>query len=311
MIQKAASSVAVAVSIWEDTFRFHGIGYGAGRAFNQGKSRKLHQDLGTLDDPVILFGGPYSNLQATQALLEVADKWGVSFNQVVCTGDVVAYCAHPEATAELVRKSGLVVVAGNCERQLGHGADTCGCGFAQGTTCDVLSAEWYAYAGAHISAETRAWMRDLPDVVSFRHQGARYAVLHGGMTDIARFIWPSDPDEVFEQEFDAVQDRIGEVDHIIAGHCGLPYIRQTARGRWINAGVIGMPPNDGRQHTRFAVLDGGDVLFHHLAYDAGSAAKAMQTFGLTQGYDSALLGGYWPSEEVLPLSLRSSSLANG
>lgn len=271
----------------------------------------MHQDLGTLDGPVVVFGGPYSNLQATHALLEVVRQRGVPFSHVICTGDVVAYCAHPEATAQAVCDIGIAVVAGNCERQLGASADTCGCGFEQGTTCDLLSPGWYAYANERVSLASRSWMRSLPDVVSFRHQGARYAVVHGGMTDIARFIWPDASQGVFAQELEAVRARVGAVDHVIAGHCGLPFIRQTGQGRWINAGVIGMPPNDGRQQTRFAVLDGGEVLFHHLRYDAEAAARDMQLAGLTHGYDKALLSGYWPSEDMLPSSLRSSSFAKG
>lgn len=40
-------------------------------------------------------------------------------------------------------------------------------------------------------------------------------------------------------------------------------------------------------------------------------AAAMVAAGLTQGYDAALLSGYWPSEEVLPPDLRRAGLVNG
>jgi len=35
-----------------------------------------------------------------------------------------------------------------------------------------------------------------------------------------------------------------------------------------------------------------------------TAAEAMIAAGLTQGYETALLTGYWPSEDILPLELR-------
>lgn len=90
-------------------------------------------DLGT--DPVLVFGGPYSNLRALLALRARAAALGVSPTSVICTGDVVAYCAEPEETIAAIRDSGCHVVAGNCEQQLALGASHCGCGFAQGSTC--------------------------------------------------------------------------------------------------------------------------------------------------------------------------------
>ncbi|MEM9850726.1 MAG: metallophosphoesterase, partial [Pseudomonadota bacterium] len=73
------------------------------------------------------------------------------------------------------------------------------------------------------------------------------------------------------------------------------------------AGVIGMPPNDGGRTTRFAILDHGRVQFGTLTYDAATAAHAMTEAGLTQGYDRALVTGYWPSEDVLPKDLKRVS----
>jgi len=45
-------------------------------------------DLG--DGPALIFGGPYSNLQATEALLAEAAALGVPADRTVCTGDVAA-----------------------------------------------------------------------------------------------------------------------------------------------------------------------------------------------------------------------------
>ncbi|WP_408637144.1 metallophosphoesterase family protein [Pseudosulfitobacter koreensis] len=268
-------------------------------------------DMGQRDGPLLIFGGPYSNVQATRALLAVAAARGIGGDHMLCTGDIVAYCGAPAATVAAIRAAGCAVVAGNCERQLAAGAPDCGCGFADGSACDLLSAGWYGFARARVSAQDAAWMGQLPDIVTFRHQGARYAAVHGGATDIARFIWPDSDDAVFAQEWVAVEAACGPVDHIIAGHCGIPFIRTLPQGRWINAGVIGMPPHDGRQQTRFAVLDGGDVQIMRLDYDVAGAIYDMCSAGLTQGYDSALRRGYWPSEDVLPETLRVPSLASG
>ena len=87
-----------------------------GAAPQGGKGRALkHQDLGVLDGPLLLFGGPYSNAQATEALLAVAARRAVPSARMICTGDVVAYCAQPAETVAAVREAGVEVVAGNCD----------------------------------------------------------------------------------------------------------------------------------------------------------------------------------------------------
>jgi len=100
---------------------------------------------------VLLFGGCYSNLQATQALLDKASQLGIPPDRIVCTGDVVAYAADPMGTVDLVRASGMHVVMGNCEESLGLNAADCGCGFEVGSACDMLSVAWYAM-------RTRCWI---------------------------------------------------------------------------------------------------------------------------------------------------------
>jgi len=261
-------------------------------------------DLGELKGDVLLFGGPYSNLQASQALMDWADRTGIARSHRICTGDLVAYCADPVATVALMRARGGPVIAGNCEQQLAAAAPDCGCGFEQGSTCALLAKDWYAFANAEIEPEQRAYMAALPTRLVFRHMNRRYAVIHGGAGDISRFLWPTDRDEVFRQEIKLLQKDLGVIDGVICGHSGLAFQRRIDGVDWINAGVIGLPPHDGSPETRFAVLGAGGLRFERLNYDAATAAAAMRAAGLVQGYDRALLSGHWPSEDVLPMALR-------
>jgi predicted phosphodiesterase len=277
---------------------------------NTGRDMR-HEHIGNLVGPILVFGGPYSNVQATNALLEQAKSRGIAGQNLICTGDVVAYCAAPCETVQAIRQSGCAVVAGNCEIQLAAGALDCGCGFEEGSTCDLLSAGWFAFANAQIQSDDRQWMAQRPDIISFDHAGARYAVIHGGISDVARFIWETSDQAVFVQEWEGVEALIGPVDHIIAGHSGIPFVRETAKGRWINAGVIGMPPHDGAPNTRFAVIEAGQVTLCNLEYDAATAAAQMQSVGLTQGYEKSLISGIWPSEDILPHDLRLYTRVSG
>ena len=260
-------------------------------------------DLGNFDAPVLLFGGPYSNLQAFEALIDAARQLNIPAERMICTGDVVAYCGDAEATVQAVRDAGCAVVAGNCEKQLAEGSTDCACGFDDNSQCSILAQGWYTHALTQVSRDSRSWMASCPDIVVFTKGGRRYAVLHGGMTDISRFIWPVTQDAVFTEEFEAVERLVGPVDGIIAGHSGIPFVRNIGQRQWINAGAIGMPPNDGTPETRFVVQD-DEPRIHRLAYDFKKARQVMENVNLIQGYHTALSTGFWPSEDTLPPTMR-------
>ncbi len=251
------------------------------------------------DRSLIIFGGPYSNLEATQALLAEAARRGFAPENIICTGDVVAYCADAQATLDLVMRSGVHVLMGNCEEQLAANADDCGCGFESGTACDLLSATWYAHAARHVRNDQRAWMSALPRRVDIEIGGRRLAVIHGGVERIADYVFASTPD--VEK---ARQIAITGVDGVIGGHCGLPFTQIIDGRLWHNAGSIGMPANEGLPRVWFSVLSpqrGGLRISHHsLEYDYASAAAKMRAAGLPAGYADALSSGLWPSLDVLP-----------
>ena len=115
--------------------------------------------------PLLVFGGPYSNMRAATAIRARADELGIPASHCICTGDVVAYCAEPEETTAAIRDWGCHVVAGNCEEQLALAAADCACGFEAGSECDRLAKGWYPYANARISAGSRAWMAGLAEDV--------------------------------------------------------------------------------------------------------------------------------------------------
>ena len=257
------------------------------------------QDFGRFDDEVTLFGGPYSNAQALEALIGVLGD-----RPAICTGDVVGYCADPARTVDLMQQTSWPLIAGNCERQIAENAADCGCGFEAGSSCDLLAQGWYPFARQALGGAVREWMAALPDIGVFVHQDRRYAVIHGGATAINRFLWPSSETADFTQEIEVIEQAIGPVHGLVAGHSGIPFHRWIGDHHWINAGAIGLPPHDGRPATRYAVLKDRDVMFHHLNYDHAAARAAMEDAGLIQGYHESLTTGIWPSEDILPHELR-------
>ncbi len=256
-------------------------------------------DLGTLAGPVAVFGGPYSNLAATEAMRQQAEALDIPPERVICTGDLVAYCAEPEQTVGLIRDWGIPVVMGNCEESLASGALDCGCGFEQGTRCDLLSVGWYRYASQRISAAGKDWMAGLPRQICFHLNGRSFAVVHGGVGQINRFVFASMDESVFVEEFSHTDAEV-----VIGGHCGLPFGRPVGQRSWLNAGVIGMPANEGTRDGWWMLLEPeGDAIrcrWQRLDYDAEESARRMVQAGLAGGYADALLSGRWPSLDILP-----------
>lgn len=264
-------------------------------------------DLGKIEDDVLAFGGVVSNAHALAALRGIAWAGSFSGGQMISTGDVVAYCGQPaEAVAELRRMSAAAILD-NCEESLATNAPDCGCGFTAGSTCDLLSVAWYAHANRCLDASARSWMASLPRLATFRAHGRRWGVVHGGVTRTNRFLWPTSSAAEFADEIMAFEAAAGPIDAILAGHCGLPFIREVAGRLWFNTGALGMPPNDGDPRTSYGIITADGPRIERLAYDRHAAATAMRAAGLNQGYDRALETGWWPSEDVLPADLRQTA----
>lgn len=262
-----------------------------------------------LTESLLIFGGSYSNLHATQALKAWADEHGFAADQIICTGDIIAYCAHPQETVDFIRNwlgdcnaagQGRCI-QGNVEQSLATQADDCGCGFEAGTTCDVLAKGWYDFAQSAINAQTREWFSLLPETISFTLAGKNVKIIHGAPSAVSRFMFASMDEVEFEKEFEQTN-----ADIIIAGHSGMPFTKQLSNGKvWHNSGALGMPANDGTSRVWFSVCNisnEGEIQFQHhaLTYDAEAASRQMQDRGLTQAYDQTLLNGLWPSMDVLP-----------
>ncbi len=256
------------------------------------------KDIGTLNGKLFVFGGVYSNLQALQECMEIADSLGISPENRICTGDMIGYCAQPRETIEWLKNSSVKCIAGNVEIQLREGQDDCGCNFSENSRCDLFSRQWFPYAQQRITDSDRAWMQDLPEILTFSYAGKPVCVLHGGYFETAGYIFASTAWERKQSDFEASGSEV-----ILAGHSGIPF-QDVHDGRyWLNAGVIGMPPNDGKTGGWFLLLDDTDGFtfsFHRFEYDHRQAAKRMREANLPEAYAHTLETGVWDNCEILP-----------
>ncbi len=258
----------------------------------------------TYSGRMLVFGGPYSNVQALEALKTIAAQLRILPGNIICTGDIVGYCAQPEESVQVVKNWGIQAIQGNVEQNIVRGGDDCGCNFTEGGRCDLFSRTWFPYAVQTLSAESVNWLSTLPLQLSFRYAGKPVTVLHGAATGIADFVFASTPWPEKEKSFDATESEV-----ILAGHAGLPFAdRQVSDAGidryWLNAGVIGMPANDGTPRVWYLLLDDTDGLFtysfHAFTYDNLTAHAAMVANRLPDSYAQTLLTGIWDNCEILP-----------
>jgi len=260
---------------------------------------KKIKHIGVKEGKLLLFGGVYSNLQALEKLISIAEEAGVKPENCISTGDLTGYCAQPEETIQLFQKWGALSIAGNVELQLASDSEDCGCDFKAGGRCDDFSKMWFPYTKGHLSQQSLDWMTQIPEYISFEYGTKKVTVVHGNYGNTSEFVFKSNATESKERCFNETKS-----DIIIAGHCGLPFHQSIKDQLWLNPGVIGMPANDGTTRVWYMLLDviDGEVTYTHRSfeYDAEAAQKLMYKNHLPEAYGDTLTSGIWDNMEILP-----------
>lgn len=264
------------------------------------KNKPIIKDIGEVEGKLLVFGGVYSNLQALVALQQEVKNLGIPPSNIFCTGDVLGYCASPAECCAHIASWGINVILGNVEIQIRDDAEDCGCAFNEGSRCDIFSRQWFPYTQQNISQENRKWLEMLPDFVRFNYSGKRGIVVHGSFFETAEYIFQSSPWEKKASNFEACN-----ADLIFSGHSGIPFAETFENRCWLNAGVIGMPANDGNTEVWYAVLEPQNsgqiaVTLHGLRYDFNTSATLMEQNNLPIQYANTLRTGVWDNCEILP-----------
>lgn len=255
----------------------------------------MTKDLGKKEGKILVFGGSYSNLHALQALKAEAEQMAIPSDNIFCTGDIVAYCAFPEESIQFVKDWGIHVIAGNVEYSLRDDEDDCGCNFGEGSNCEISSKSWFSYAKSQVSQDSIQYLKTLPQFIQFQYDGKKHFVLHGSYFNTSQFIFKSTEWSNKADNFLATRAHV-----ILAGHCGIPFSDVYNGCTWINAGVIGMPANDGNTSTWYTILDRDQHSFRQLIYDHNAASFEMNNRSLPGAYAETLITGIWDNCDMLP-----------
>lgn len=258
-------------------------------------------------DSLLVFGGPYSNLAATQAMYEVAQELAFKPKQIICTGDAIAYCADPEATIRLLMDWGIHWIKGNCEQAIADKRNDCGCGFDEGSACSLLSNEWFAFSRQNIPEVLHTTLNALPESILCEWGPVSILVVHATPFSMNHFVFSSSS---LQDKQRWIQQT--HVDVILAGHSGIPFGQRLDNNKaWLNAGVIGMPANDGQAVGWYLILTRTETTIKAqwlpLHYDVDNSIQRMNAYNMCPAYAQALNSGLWPSQDVLPESERAVS----
>lgn len=256
----------------------------------------FNYSLSDSSQKLILCGGPYSNFSSLEALITKTKDSAHRF----CLGDIGGFGPHPDRSIKLLRDNKFVCIKGNYDQTVGEGEADCGCGYIDPIDRKFAQVS-FDYTLKNTSIENRNWLRTLPDQCLIEWCGKKILLCHGSPDEVNEFVFES---EVTEEKINQWLTKFS-VDAICVTHSGIPWIKKTSKGHWVNVGVIGRPAHEPSARVWFAQAQivNGELGFSltPLEYDSAPVIKAMRDEGLPEEFCESLLTGEWTTcSAILP-----------
>ena len=255
-----------------------------------------------LEGPLAFLGGPYGNHLALRAALEDARRRGAE--RLFCLGDLGGFGPNPGRVHAVLEEFGVETIAGNYDVSLASRRADCGCGYTHPDD-NRFARLSYEYTDRRTTDAERRRLAALPGRIRFGRGGRRYLLCHGSPRRVNEFLFDSASSDAFLERL----AREAEADVVIAGHTGLHWQRLLPGGsRFVNAGAVGRPANDGRTSVWYAFLPAGseDAEFVPVSYDHEALAREMREEGLPEEFVETILTGWWTTcLEILPARERA------
>lgn len=214
---------------------------------------------------VAILSDIHSNIHALDAVLEDLDRQNI--DRILCTGDIVGYCAFPDEVVKRLGERNVGCVKGN------HDAAATG-GSMDGFNTYARSG--VEYSRARLSPANTEFLRRLPENLKERVGERTVSLYHGSPADpLFEYVFP---DELADREKEfASYDRS---DVVAMGHTHLPTVYRGAQV-YLNPGSVGQP-RDRDPRAAYAVLDasGLEAEIRRVPYDVEAAAQAIIANGL-------------------------------
>jgi predicted phosphodiesterase len=246
-----------------------------------------------------LFGGVYSNHLALKEMIKDAHSQNII--EIYCLGDLGAFGPNPDKVFPIIKKYRIPVVKGNYDNSIGNGLNDCQCGYTDPRD-NYYAKLSYDYTFTKTSEENKMWMKELPSEKRIEINGRKLFLCHGSPRQTNEFLWETTTPTHFLEKLCKDYD----ADIICATHTGIHWDRKLTDGkRFINAGVLGRPENDGSTQVGYTILefDKNDlkVEYRKIDYDYEQLVFEMKKEKLPEEFIETILTGWWTTcLEVLP-----------
>jgi predicted phosphodiesterase len=235
---------------------------------------------------VLVLSDIHGNLAALEAVPSI------SYDAVVCLGDLVGYGPNPGPVVRWVREHATLTLQGNHDRALADSvAPGCRAQF------EWLARATFSLGQQQLSPEELDYLGALPRQALQVFDGVRYLFVHATPSDpLYRYLGP-EPD-VWAKEVAGV-----DTDVVVVGHTHIQFEIDLAGKRIVNPESLGQP-KDGDPRAAFAVLEDGGVRLCRAVYPVERTIEALQNAGVSGKALSALGGilrtGEVPANTVVP-----------
>lgn len=219
----------------------------------------------------------HSNINALETVLK--DIEGRKADLVVCTGDLVGYCAFPNEVVDLIKSKNILTIMGNYDEAVGNELMACGCDYPDPKDMENagISLNWTIDT---TKEENKKYLRELPKELIMQFENKEIRFVHGSPRSINEYLKEN------SQEADDVMDDFAE-DILICGHTHKPYYKAYKDKLLINAGSAGKPKT-GNPNANYIILDitlhNTSVEIIEVPYDYERAAKAIEDNGLPREF---------------------------
>jgi putative phosphoesterase len=221
-----------------------------------------------------VFGDVHGNRHALEAVLADISQRGV--DATYCLGDLVGYGAFPNEVTARVSDAAFPTIMGNYDDGVGFERDECGCAYKEERD-RLLGDRSLAWTKAAVTAEHKAFLRQLLPELRLTIDGRRVLLVHGSPRRMNEYLFEDRPLSSFQRLAAA-----SNADVIVFGHTHQPYVKQVDGVWFVNAGSVGKP-KDGDPRACYAILEPAadpPASFVRVGYDVAAAATAIRDSGL-------------------------------
>lgn len=220
---------------------------------------------------IAVFGDLHGNSAATEAVLAAIDAEAP--DRIVCLGDLVGYGARPNEVIDRIRRRDIPTIMGNYDDGVGFDRDDCGCAYRDAGE-EARGQQSLMWTRRVTTPENKALLRTLLPEIRLDVDGTRLRLVHGSPRRMNEYLFEDRDPRSLERIA-----RAADCDVLVFGHTHVPWSREIAGVRFVNAGSAGKP-KDGDPRACWVLLTVGggtvDVDVRRVDYDVAAMAAAIR-----------------------------------